>query len=73
MRRKGGWVKNRKVFVVVVVVLGATLAARGGSQATGLIGATAASPHHSHSNVGSELCLRPTPQLTAMLDPQPTE
>ena len=40
-----------------------------GSQARGLIGAVAARLHHSHSNVGSELHLRPTPQLTAMQDP----
>ena len=37
--------------------------AHGGSQARGRIGATAASLHHSHSNVASEL--QPTPQLTA--------
>ena len=43
--------------------------AHGGSQARGLVGAVAASLRHGHSNVGSELCLRPTPQLTAMLDP----
>ena len=41
----------------------------GGSQARGIIGATAASIHHSHSNVGSELGLQPTPQLMAMPDP----
>ena len=35
----------------------------GGSQARGLIRAVAASLYHSHSNAGSELCLRPTPQL----------
>jgi len=42
-----------------------------GSQATGLIGDVAAGLHHSHSNsnVGSEPHLRPTPQLTATLDP----
>ena len=39
----------------------------------GLTGAVAAGLHHSHSNVGSEPRLRPTPQLTATLDPQPTE
>ena len=39
----------------------------------GLIGATAAGLRQSHSNAGSEPCLRPTPQLTAMLDLQPTE
>ena len=41
--------------------------AYGGSQARGLIGATAAS--HSHSNTRLEPCLWPTPQLTATPDP----
>ena len=40
--------------------------AYGGSQARGPTGVTAAYLHHSHSNAGSELCLQPTPQLTAM-------
>ena len=44
-------------------------AAYGGSQARDLIGAIAAGLNQSHSNVGSEPCLRPTPQLMAMLDP----
>ena len=35
--------------------------AYGGSQARGLIGATAASLHHNHSNVRSELSLKPIP------------
>ena len=43
--------------------------AYGGSQARGLIGTVAASLHHRHSHAGSKLHLRPTPQLTAMLDP----
>ena len=47
--------------------------AYGGSQARGLIGAVATGLRHSHSNTGSELHLRPTPQLMAMQDPQPTE
>ena len=47
----------------------ATLAACGGSQPKGLIGAAAAGLHHSHSTSGSELILRPTSQLTAMLNP----
>ena len=47
--------------------------AYGGSQARCPIGAVAASLCHSHSNVGSELRLQPTPQLTATPDPQPTE
>ena len=38
----------------------------GGSQARGRIRAAAASLRYSHSNVGSELCLQPTPQLMAM-------
>ena len=44
----------------------ATPMAYGGSQARGLIGAGL---RHSHSNAGSKPCLRPTPQLMAMLDP----
>ena len=43
--------------------------AYGGSQARSRIGATAASLYHSHSNKGSELCLRPTPQIMATPDP----
>ena len=61
------------VFVVVVVVVvaisWAAPAAYGGSQARGLIGAVATGLHQSHSNKGSELHLKPTPQLTAMPDP----
>ena len=44
----------------------ATPEAYGGSQASGLIVAVAASLRQSHSNAGSELHLQPTPQLTAM-------
>ena len=40
-----------------------------GSQARSPIGATTASLHQRHSNSGSELHLRPIPQLTAMSDP----
>ena len=39
------------------------------SQARGLIGATAASLRLSHSNVGSKLHLRATPQFMATPDP----
>ena len=48
-----------------------TAMAYGVSQTMGLIRATAASLHHrhSHSNARSELCLQPTPQITAALDP----
>ena len=52
-----------------VFVFRATPAAYGSSQARGQTGAAAAGLHHSHSNVGSEARLRPTPQLTATLDP----
>ena len=48
---------------------GATPMAYRGSQARDLIRAVAASLRHSHSNMCSELCLQPTPQPTAMLDP----
>ena len=41
----------------------------GASQARGPTGAIDASLHQSPSNMGSEVCLRPTPQLMAMLDP----
>jgi len=43
--------------------------AQGGSQARGLIGATAAGLHHSHSKARFEPYLRTTSQLTAMPDP----
>ena len=43
--------------------------AYGGSKARGLIGAVAAGLHHRNSNAESEPHLRPTPQLTGMLDP----
>ena len=42
------------------------------SLARGLFWATAASIHHSHSNLGSEPLPQPTAQLMAMLDPKPT-
>ena len=42
--------------------------AYGGSQARGRIGAVATGLHQSHSNVGSEPRLQPTPQLTATPD-----
>ena len=48
---------------------GAAPAAYGGSQARGLIGAVATGLRQSHSYAGSEPSLRPTPQLTATLDP----
>jgi len=47
----------------------AASAAYGDSQARGPIGAVATGLRQSHSNVGSEPHLRPTPQLTARPDP----
>ena len=57
------------LFICLSAFSWAAPAAYGGSQARGRIGAVAASLHQSHSNAGSELRLRPTPQLTAMQDP----
>ena len=60
-------------FFVFFAISWAVPTASGGSQARGPIWAVATSLHQSHSIVGSELCLQPTPQLTAMPDPQHTE
>ena len=56
-------------FLFIFLLFRAALKACGGSQARGLIGATAAGLHHSHSNARTELHLRPTPQLMATPDP----
>ena len=56
------------VYFVFCFLRAAPLAYEG-SQARGLIRAVAASLCQSHSNTRSELCLRPTPQFTATLDP----
>ena len=47
--------------------------AYGGSQAIDRTAAATTGLHHSHShsNEGSELCLQPIPELTAMPDPYP--
>ena len=47
----------------------AAFVAYGSSQAIGRIAAAAAGLYHSHSNVESEPCLQPRPQLVAMPDP----
>ena len=62
---------KQTLFVVVVVVVAISWAAPsayGGSQARGRNGAIATGLCQSHSNVGSEPRLQPTPQLTATLD-----
>ena len=57
------------IYLFILLFFRATLAAYGSSLARSQTGATAAGLHHSHSNVRSEVCTRPTPELTAMLDP----
>ena len=57
------------LFLFVFFLFRATSVAYGSSQARGLMGATAAGLHHSHSHARSELRLQPTPQLPATLDP----
>ena len=67
-----GWGRKVGFFVcfgVFLPFLRAAPAAYGDSWARGLIRAVATSLHHSHSSSGSELCLWPTPQLMATLDP----
>ena len=54
---------------IFLLFLRAASSAYGKSQARGQTGAAAASLCHSHSNARSELCLGPTPRLTATLDP----
>ena len=60
-------------FLCLFAISWAAPLAYGVSQARGRIGAVATRLHQSHSNLGSELRLQPTPQLTARPDPQPTE
>ena len=61
--------KMLEMFFFLFHLFRATPVAYGGSQAGGLIGATAAVRHHSNSNKGSEPPLQPTPQLVATPDP----
>ena len=57
------------VCVCLSAIFWAAPAACGGSHARGRIGTVAPGLHQSHSNVGSEPSLQPTPQLTATLNP----
>ena len=61
------------LLINLFLLFKAAPAADGCSQARGPIGATTAGLHHSHSNARCEPHLRPTPQLMATLDPQPTK
>ena len=56
-------------FFGLFAISWATLLAHGGSQARGPVGAVVAGLCQSHSNVGSEPRLQPTPRLMAMPDP----
>ena len=64
----GPFVVQKLFSLFYLFIFRAALKAYGGSQARGRTGATGASLHHSHSNEGSKLRLRPTPQFTAMPD-----
>ena len=57
------------LFIYLLSFSRAAPTAYGGSQARGPIKAVADDLHKSHSNSGSEQCLQPTAQLTAMPDP----
>ena len=57
------------IIVFILIFFRAPHVAYGSSQARGLIRDTAAGLHHSHSNAGSKMHLRPIPQLSARLDP----
>ena len=61
------------IYLFIFGLFRAAPEAYGGSQAKCQIGAVATGPHHSHNNIKSEPRLQATPQLTAMLDPLPTE
>ena len=69
------WVLQSKIWFVFIFfqLPYAAPTAYGNSQARGRTGAVAAGLLHSHSNSGTKPRLRPTPQLTAMLDSSPTE
>ena len=58
-----------QAFMYLLFLFRAAPMAYGGSQARGPVGAVAIGLRHRHSNARSEPRLRPTPQLTATLDP----
>ena len=68
-KRQNGLLQRHPFFFFFFWLFRATPVAYGICQAKGGIEAAAASQHHSHSSVGSEPRLQPTPQLVAMPDP----
>ena len=62
-------VREITFFFCLFAISRAAPTAHGGFQARGQIGAVDASLRQSHSNVGSEPRLQPTPQLMATPDP----
>ena len=62
--------KELPILFLIFFLFKAAPAAYGCSQAGVQSRAIAASRHHSHSNWGSDPCLRPIPQLIAMPDPE---
>ena len=71
-----GGIKNKDIvnfYFYFFLIFRAAPMSHGRSQARGRIGAIAASLRHSHSSVGSEPHLRPTPQLLVTPDPRPAE
>ena len=71
LRRTGSFPFFGGLLFFVFCLFRAIPMAQGGSQARGRIGAAAAGLYPSHSNVGSEPRLRPTPQpmATQILNP----
>ena len=61
------------IFLFCFLLFRATPMAYGISQARVQIEAVVTGQHPSHSNVGSEPHLQPTPQVVASVDPRPTE
>ena len=66
--QKNYLLNNFFFFFFFFAISWAVPTAYGGSLARGQIGAAATSLRQSHGNAGSEPCLQPTPQLTAMPD-----
>ena len=60
--------KTFSFYFIFLLFLWPAPAVYGGSQARGGFGAVVRGLRQNHSNAGSEPCLQPTPQLTAMLD-----